>query len=59
VRAVAKKWWRSFGYDYVLDALHTRLHEVIASILFSLFLLDCYNYFIALSGVERKISSDG
>jgi hypothetical protein len=22
---VLKKWWRSFGYDYVMDAIHTRL----------------------------------
>jgi hypothetical protein len=29
---VSKKWWRSFGYDYALDAICTRLHEVIASI---------------------------
>jgi hypothetical protein len=34
--AVAKKWWCSFGYDYVLDAIRTRLREVIASILFSI-----------------------
>jgi hypothetical protein len=31
-----KKWWHSFGYDYVLDAIRTRLREVIASILFSI-----------------------
>jgi hypothetical protein len=29
---IAKKWWRCFGYDYVLDAIHTKLHEVMASI---------------------------
>jgi hypothetical protein len=58
-RTVAKNWCRSFGYDYVLDAIRTRLRKVIDSILFCLFLLDCYNYFIALSGVERKRSSDG
>jgi hypothetical protein len=47
-RAVAKNWWWSFGYDYVLDAIRTRLREVISSILFCLFLPDCYNYFGAL-----------
>jgi hypothetical protein len=25
VRAVSKKWWCSFGYDYVLGAIRTRL----------------------------------
>jgi hypothetical protein len=58
-RAVAKNWWRSFGYEYVLDAIHSRLHEVISSILLCLFLLDSYNCFFALSGVERKRRSDG
>jgi hypothetical protein len=29
---IAKKWWRCFGYDYVLDAIRTKLHEVMASI---------------------------
>jgi hypothetical protein len=43
----------------VLDAIRTRLHEVISSILLCLFLLDSYNYFVALSRIERKRSSDG
>jgi hypothetical protein len=51
---VAKNWWRPFGCDYVLDAIRTRLRKVINDILFCLFLLDCYNYFVALSGIERK-----
>jgi hypothetical protein len=38
-RAVAEMWWRSFGYDYVLVGVRTRLREVITSILFSLFYL--------------------
>jgi uncharacterized protein with HEPN domain len=29
-RAVSKKWWRSFGYNYVLAAIRTKLHEVTA-----------------------------
>jgi hypothetical protein len=57
--AVAKNWWHSFGYDYVLDAIRTRLREVISSILFYLFVPDSYNYFVALLGIERKRSSDG
>jgi hypothetical protein len=32
--AVVKKWWRSFGYDYVLAAIHTKLHEVTTALLF-------------------------
>jgi hypothetical protein len=32
VRTVSKKWWCSFGYDDVLDAIRTRLHDVIANI---------------------------
>jgi hypothetical protein len=31
-RAVSKKWWCSFGYDYVLDAIRAKLHEVVANI---------------------------
>jgi hypothetical protein len=27
---VSKKWWRSFGYNYVLAAICTKLHEVTA-----------------------------
>jgi hypothetical protein len=27
-RTVSKKWWRSFGYDYVLATICTKLHEV-------------------------------
>jgi hypothetical protein len=26
---VSRKWWRSFGYDYVLAAIQDELHEVI------------------------------
>jgi hypothetical protein len=26
---VSKKWWCSFGYDYVLAAIRTKLREVI------------------------------
>jgi hypothetical protein len=35
--AVSKKWWRSFGYDYVLDAIHAKLRKVVAEVLFFLF----------------------
>jgi hypothetical protein len=35
--AVSKKWWHSFGYDYVLDAIHTRLHEVVTNVYFLYF----------------------
>jgi hypothetical protein len=28
-RAVSKKWWRSFGYDFVLAAIRAKLSEVI------------------------------
>jgi hypothetical protein len=27
-RAVSKKWWCSFGYNYVLDAIRTKFCEV-------------------------------
>jgi hypothetical protein len=30
--AVSKKWWRSFGYNYVLDAIRARLHEVVTDV---------------------------
>jgi hypothetical protein len=30
--AVSKKWWCSFGYDYVLGAIRTKLHEVRTNI---------------------------
>jgi hypothetical protein len=30
--AVSKKWWRSFGYDYVLGAIHAKLHEVTGGV---------------------------
>jgi hypothetical protein len=56
---VAKNWWLSYGYDYVLSAIRTRLCKVIDGILFCLLILDCHNYFIAPSGVERKRSSNG
>jgi hypothetical protein len=26
------KWWRSFGYNYMLDAIHAMLHEVITNV---------------------------
>jgi hypothetical protein len=29
-RAVLMKWWRSFGYDYLLYAIYTKLREVTA-----------------------------
>jgi hypothetical protein len=28
-RAVSKKWWRSFGYDFVLAAIRAKFSEVI------------------------------
>jgi hypothetical protein len=31
-RMVSKKWWHSFGYNYVLDAIHARLREVVADV---------------------------
>jgi hypothetical protein len=37
VRAIPKKWWCSFVYDYVLGAILMKLHEVTANILFALF----------------------
>jgi hypothetical protein len=58
-RVVVKNWWCSFGYDYVLDAIRARLHEVIASILFSLFQPDYYNYFNAFLGAEGERGSNG
>jgi hypothetical protein len=27
--AVSKKWWRSFGYDSVLSAIHAKREEVL------------------------------
>jgi hypothetical protein len=30
--AVSKKWWRSFGYNYMLDAIHARFRELIANV---------------------------
>jgi hypothetical protein len=30
MRVVSKKWWHSFGYDYVLVAIHAKFCEVIA-----------------------------
>jgi hypothetical protein len=29
---VSKKWWCSFGYDYLLSAIRTKLREVIADV---------------------------
>jgi hypothetical protein len=31
-RMVLKKWWRSFGYDYVLGAIRVKLREVTTDI---------------------------
>jgi hypothetical protein len=31
-RTVLKKWWRSFGYDYVLGAIRVKLREVTTDI---------------------------
>jgi hypothetical protein len=31
--AISKKWWRPFGYNYVLAAIKARLHEVKVRIL--------------------------
>jgi hypothetical protein len=59
LHAVSKKWWWSFGYDYVLDAIHARLHVVVADVLFFLFQFDCYNYEVALLDIERKRRSGG
>jgi hypothetical protein len=36
-RAVSKKWWRSFSYDYVLAAIRMKLHEVTTNSWNSLF----------------------
>jgi hypothetical protein len=30
--AVSKKWWRSFGYDYVLAFIQVKLREVIVRV---------------------------
>jgi hypothetical protein len=29
-RAVVKNWWRSFRYNYVLTAIHTKHEKVVA-----------------------------
>jgi hypothetical protein len=34
-RAVSKKWWRSFGYNYVLAATHAKHEEVFTCLRFS------------------------
>jgi hypothetical protein len=34
-RAVSKKWWRSFSYDYVLSIIHARQEEVFVCLLLS------------------------
>jgi hypothetical protein len=36
VRAVSKKWWRSFSYNYVLAAIQAKLREVITLVQFVL-----------------------
>jgi hypothetical protein len=28
-RVVSKKWWRPFGYDYVLSVIHAKQEEVL------------------------------
>jgi hypothetical protein len=35
VRAISKKWWRSFSYDYVLSIIHARQEEVFVCLLLS------------------------
>jgi hypothetical protein len=35
VRAVSKKWWRSFGYDYVLAAIQANHEKVFVYLQFS------------------------
>jgi hypothetical protein len=37
-RALSKKWWRSFGYNYVMAAIRTKIHEVTADAYFFLYL---------------------
>jgi hypothetical protein len=32
LRAVSKKWWRSFGYDYVLGVIRTKFRDVTVNI---------------------------
>jgi hypothetical protein len=29
---VSKKWWRSFGYDYMLGAIRVKLREVTTNV---------------------------
>jgi hypothetical protein len=33
-RAVSKKWWRSFGYDYVLATIRAKHEEVLTCLQF-------------------------
>jgi hypothetical protein len=58
VRAVSKKWWQSFGYNYVLTTIHTTLHEVIALMQFVLLLLDNYDSCATISGIIRGKGND-
>jgi hypothetical protein len=53
-RAVAKNWWRSFGYDYVLDAIRTRLHEVIISLYFVYFCLIATTILLLFQVLKEK-----
>jgi hypothetical protein len=32
VQAASKKWWHSFGYDYMLVTIQTKFREVIAHV---------------------------
>jgi hypothetical protein len=55
VQAASKKWWCSFGYNYVLSIFHAKQREVLAYFsIFALILrfLSCYCF--RLGHPERK-----
>jgi hypothetical protein len=50
-RTVLKKWWRSFGYDYVLAAIRAKLLEVTACLWFILLKLIDSDSVVAFSDI--------
>jgi hypothetical protein len=52
--AVSKKWWRSFGYDYVLAAIRVKFHKVIAGIQLILFQLGDFDSVMSLFDTLMK-----
>jgi hypothetical protein len=45
-RAVSTKWWRSFGYNYVLSIIHAKQEEVLGY--FQLLLSFCDSYLVII-----------